>query len=42
MSYIVANNKSYLVTDSYNKPYIKINNNSILPLTTSSHMGGGN
>ena len=41
MSYIVANNKSYLVTDSYNKPYIKINNNSVLPLTTNPSYGGG-
>ena len=40
MSYIVANNKSYLVTNNYNKPYIKISN-SILPLTTNAPSYGG-
>ena len=40
MSYIVANNKSYLVTNNYNKPYIKVNG-SILPLSTSPSYGGG-
>ena len=38
--YLKAGNKDYRLTDSYNKPYIKVNG-SILPLTTNPHMGGG-
>ena len=36
---LIANNKTYIVTNNYNKPYLHISN-SILPLTTIG--GGGN
>ena len=40
--YLCIPNKSYYVTDNYNKPYMKVNG-SILPLTTNApSYGGGN
>ena len=37
--YLNINNSTYMVTSECNKPYLKIDSNNMLPLTTLS--GGG-